>query len=100
MVKPSFIMMVLSAPDYKKNTSWNGGSFDSFLEVLKQVPGGKPGQYGPGQGPTSNNPVNRDLNTLYNKLKDEGLSDNDMKEAARAAGLTNVRTGKEGKMTS
>ena len=34
---------------------------------------------------------------LYQRLKAEGLSDEDMKEAARAAGLTNVRTGKEGK---
>ena len=33
---------------------------------------------------------------IYQRLKDAGLSDEDMKEAARAAGLTNVRTGKEG----
>lgn len=87
-----------SAPDFEKNPSFDGNEFYEFLEKAKAMrPGGRPGMYGPGQGPTSNNPVNRELNTLYNKLRDEGMSEDDMFKAAQTAGLTNVRTGKEGK---
>jgi len=35
--------------------------------------------------------------TIDNKLRDEGMSEKDMFKAAQYAGLTNVRTGKEGK---
>ena len=87
-----------SAPDFEKNPSFDGDPFKEFLEKAKAMrPGGRPGMYGPGQGPTSNNPVNRELNTLYNKLRDEGMSEDDMLKAAQTAGLTNIRTGKEGK---
>ena len=84
--------------DFKKNPSFDGRSFQKFLKgATEMVPGGRPGLYGPGEGPSSNIPLNLELNTLYNKLKDEGMSADDMFKAAQYAGLTNVRTGKEGK---
>ena len=84
-----------SAPDYSKKTSWDGGSFDKFLSQVgepKTISTGRPGS-----GQTSTTYISKDKNDLYQRLKAEGLSDKDMEEAARAAGLTNVRTGKEGK---
>lgn len=84
-----------SAPDYNKKTSWDGGSFEKFLSQVgepKTISTGRPGS-----GQTSTTYISESKNDLYQRLKAEGLSDEDMKEAARAAGLTNVRTGKEGK---
>ena len=82
-----------SAPDYNKKTSWDGGSFEKFLSQVG-TPKYTPGKSGIGQIQT--NYISKSKNDLYQRLKAEGLSDDDMKEAARAAGLTNVRTGKEG----
>ena len=83
-----------SAPDYNKKTSWDGGSFENFLKQTGTTEY-RPGKSGIGQIQT--NYISKSKNDLYQRLKAEGLSDEDMKEAARAAGLTNVRTGKEGK---
>lgn len=85
--------------DFEKKPSFDGRSFQNFLKgATAMLPGGKPGNYGPGdERPSSNIPYNLELNTLYNKLKDKGMSEDDMFKAAQYAGLTNVRTGKEGK---
>lgn len=77
--KPNIYTDGPAAPDYNKNVSWDGRSFQNFLSQV---------------GDSAI--ISEEKNDLYQRLKDAGLSDEDMKEAARAAGLTNVRTGKEG----
>lgn len=84
--------------DFEKNPSFDGRSFKDFLKRAKEMrPVGRQSWYGPGGTPTKYRPVNEELNELYNELKDEGMSDSDILRSAQYAGLTNVRTGKEGK---
>ena len=91
--KPSIYTEGPSAPDYNKKVTWDGGSFQKFLSQVGD-PEYRPGKSGIGQIQTKY--ISESKNDLYQRLKDAGLSEEDMKEAARAAGLENVRTGKEG----
>ena len=80
--------------DFSKNPSFDGRSFEDFLAEAKgtrQVSVTDKGRF------DTDMPANPELNKLYNKLKDKGMSDKDMFKSAQFAGLTNVRTGKEGK---
>ena len=81
------------APDFNKNPSFDGRSFEEFLKLAKapQMQYTKAGERETG------NPANPELAKVYNKLKDKGMSEDDMFKAAQYAGLTNIRTGKEGK---
>ena len=83
-------------PDFNKKPSFDGRSFDEFLKLAKGEGGhyGKDGQTVNELMGASNNP---ELTKLYSKLKDKGMSEDDMFKAAQYAGLTNIRTGKEGK---
>jgi len=91
--KPNIYTDGPSAPEYNKKVSWDGGSFQKFLSQVGD-PIYRPGKSGIGQSQI--NVISPEKNDLYQRLKDAGLSDEDMKEAARAAGLTNVNTGKRG----
>jgi len=77
----------------KKNPSFDGMDFQDFLNAAKapQI------QYIKGMEKETGNPANPELASLYNKLKDKGMTDDEMFKSAQYAGLTNVRTGKEGK---
>ena len=81
------------APDFNKNPSFDGRSFEEFLKLAKapQI------QYVKGMERETGNAANPELAKIYNKLKDKGMSEDDMFKAAQYAGLTNIRTGKEGK---
>lgn len=77
-----------------KNPSFDGMDFQDFLNAAKapQV------EYITDKGKfETDRPANPELAKLYNKLKDKGMSEDEMFKAAQYAGLTNVRTGKEGK---
>jgi hypothetical protein len=76
-----------------KNPSFDGMDFQDFLEAAKapQI------QYIKGMEKETGNPANPELAKVYEKLKGTGMSEDEMFKAAQYAGLTNVRTGKEGK---
>lgn len=76
-----------------KNPSFDGMDFQDFLKAAKapQI------QYIKGMERESDNPANPELAKVYEKLKGAGMSEDEMFKAAQYAGLTNVRTGKEGK---
>jgi hypothetical protein len=76
-----------------KNPSFDGMDFQDFLSAAK----GKQTQYVKGVPIETDNPANPELAKLYKKLKDKGMSEDEMFKSAQYAGLTNVRTGKEGK---
>ena len=81
--KPSIYTEGPSAPDYNKKVTWDGGSFQKFLSQVGD-PEYRPGKSGIGQIQTKY--ISESKNDLYQRLKDAGLSEEDMKEAARAAG--------------
>lgn len=82
-----------SIPDFEKNPSFDGGSFDDFIE---QATANRIG-YTKGMERELDMPAHPSLSNLYNKLANKGMTEDDMYRAAQVAGLTNVRTGKEGK---
>ena len=76
----------------KKNPSFDGYDFQDFLEKAKAT---RTSDTGRGSGPEII--LHPEKNELYNKLLGAGMSESDMLKAAQYSGLTNVRTGKEGK---
>lgn len=81
-----------SAPDFKKNPSFDGRDFEYFLERAKKMELGE--SEGESNRPDYANPVPADpgKNALYNALKDAGLSEEEMFKGAQYAGITNLRT--------
>ena len=56
-----------SAPDYNKKTSWDGGSFEKFLEVKLVQLEYRPGKSGIGQIQT--NYISKSKNDLVSTIK-------------------------------
>lgn len=79
-------------PNFKKNPSFDGRNFEYFLErANKMVPGDSEGE---STRPDYGNmiPDDKFKNSLYNSLKDAGLSEDEMFKGAQYAGLTNVNS--------
>ena len=100
-----------NSPEFNKNVSFDGRDFDYFLQRAQSVNANVDPD--DDEGGTTNFANIMDLDTnqrlnneytyndpnkadLYLRLQAEGLSDDDMLKAAQSAGLSNVKTGKEG----
>ena len=93
-VKDTKTITEMVTPDLKKkDPSFDGMDFQDFLSAAKapQI------QYIKGMEVETGNPANPELAKVYEKLKDAGMTEDEMFKSAQYAGLTNVRTGKEGK---
>lgn len=93
-VKDTTTITEMVTPDLKKkDPSFDGKAFEEFLIAAKapQIQSIK------GMERETGNPANPELAEVYEKLKAAGMTEDEMFKSAQYAGLTNVRTGKEGK---